>query len=321
MEYRAFFERIKANAIGGLFLFHGDEEYIKQAALAQLVSCIEPAARDLNMQQSHAPLAKDILEACETLPFFSDRRLIVCHQMADSEIKPLLAASHMLPDSTTLILYVRGNCKKDMLRLAPPERTVLFAPMSEQDAILFIEKQAREIGVSIKRDTARAFLDMVGVEAHTLMNELTKAADFAGRGNEITKEIIEKCVTPQIEYEYFQMLNQFLLGKKSEAMLALRRMLQDDRGNAFMLAHSFAGQIKNMLGARLLLDQGVKEREIAPRLGLRPWAARNALTGARRMSAKHLQDALLSFSSLDYLQISGRMDAERALEIAVLRYF
>ncbi|MDL2217577.1 DNA polymerase III subunit delta [Christensenellaceae bacterium OttesenSCG-928-M15] len=320
MEYRAFFDRLKQNDISGFFLFHGEEEYIKQAALNQLIDKIDPVARDLNLQQSRAPFAKAVLEACETLPFFSDRRLVIAHDMADAELKELLSAAGDLPFSTTLIAYIRGNCKKDILKLCDG-RDVQFKEMTQTEALRFVRKRAKEAGKEIHENTARLLVEMVGVQAHGLLNELNKAVDYAGEQTEITPAMLKACVTVHPEYEYFEMLNQFLNGRKKEAFTAMRLTLKNDPGSAFMLAHSFSRQFKSMLSARVLLDDGVKEKDIPMRLNMKPWSARNALQGAKRMDADRLRQAVIAFSDIDYLQVSGRMNADRALEIAVLRYF
>ena len=321
MNYHTFFSRIKAGDIQGVFLFHGAEEFVKRSALTQLKESIDPAVRDLNVQEMKSPLANAVIETGETLPFFAERRLVICHEMADAELKSLLEKIDHLPETTTLILYVRGNCKKDVLQLVSADRVVEFAELSEQDAYRFVEKRARLFEVSMTPVVIRLLVDMVGTEAHALKNEITKAAEYAGRGNAVTEEILRACVTPNLEYEFFGMFDQLLYGHKEKAMLALRHMLRNDAGSAFLLAHSFERQCKQMLAARLSLDAGVKERDIPHKLNLKPTPARTAVCGAKKFNAARLRAATIDFAAVDYLQVSGKMPADRALEIAVLRHF
>lgn len=320
MHYRDFFAGLKNHTLSGLYLFHGEEEYIKQSALNQLVESIDPIARDLNLQQVRSPLASEVLTAAETLPFFSEKRLIICQDVADAELKALLAAKDDLPESTILIAYVRGACKKDIVKLANGA-DVEFQQMTESEASRFIEKRARERNAVIGREAAALLLEMVGLEAHQLENELHKAIDYAGESASVTVEILNACVTPQPEYEYFKLLDSLLAGKRKDALTAYRHMARKDQGVAFALAHSLTGQLKNILSARLLIDSGVRENEIAPRLKLSSWAARTALRGAKRMAAEQIRGAISAIASVDYLQVSGQMNAVLALENALIRYF
>lgn len=322
MDYNAFFSRLAKNDTGGLFLFHGTEEYVKQSALKKLEEAIEPAARDLNIHVCKAASAAQIREAAETLPFFAARRLVVCHELQDAEAKLLLNEADALPDTTTLVLYYRGNCKKDVLKLAQVlKRDVFFDVLSETDAMRFLWQQARAQNVTVSQADCRLLVAMVGTDVHTLRNELQKAAQYAGAGNSITADVLHTVVTPTLEYEFFGMLNALLDGKRKTALRALRHMLRNDTGAAFMLAHSFARQCKQMLQARQLIDSGISEQALAAKMGVSPWSAKTALRGAKARSASQLQNAALDFASIDFLQVSGQMPAERSLELAIIRHF
>lgn len=319
MDHRAFFRRIQANDIGGVFLFHGEEEYIKHSALNALIGALEPDSRELNMAEYRAPLFLEIQQACETLPFFSERRLVICYDMADAEAKLIPEYAKTMQESTTLVLYMRGNAKKELIKLFGAAE-VRFAAMEEGEAVRFLEKRARLRGVTAAPAVLRRLVQMVGLEAHALENEFSKAADYVGAGAAITDETLHACVTPQVEYESFRIVDQLVDGKKAEALRALRHVLKQDVGNAFMLSHFFTRQLKGMLTARLLMQTGVREQDVSARMGVKPWQARAAIRGAKRLSEESLRGALSAISAVDYMQVSGQMPADRAMELAILKY-
>ncbi len=320
MDHNRFFELIKENKVSGLFLFYGEEEFVKQSALNALFSRIDPVARDLNVQEFEKPLASAVQAACETLPFFAESRLVVCRDMADSEALQLIPYAASIPDTTTLILYVRGKCGTSLLQAAKKEgRDVLFDVLSAQEAVKLVQQRMRKRNAHIDLPTAQMLVDMVGTDVYALQNELNKAADYAGN-SPVTQEALKACVTPNPEFQRFRMLDALLLNKR-EALTMLRHLLRDGSETVFGLAHFFSGQCKNMLGARLLLDARTKEFEIGKKLGLSPMPAKSALSGAKRLSIEELRGAVADFSAIDHLQISGKVPGERALEAAVLRYF
>lgn len=321
MDHNRFFELIKENKVSGLFLFYGEEEFVKQSALNALLSRIDPVARDLNVQEFEKPLASAVQTACETLPFFAESRLVICREMADSEALQLIPYASSIPDTTTLILYVRGKCGTSLLQAAKKEgRDVHFDILSVQEAVKLVQQRMRKRNAQIDLPTAQMLVEMVGTDVYALQNELNKAADYAGT-SPVTAEVLKACVTPNPEFQRFRMLDALLLGKQERALTMLRHLLRDGSETVFGLAHFFSGQCKNMLGARLLLDAHTKEFEIGKKLGLSPMPAKSALAGAKRLSAEELRGAVADFSAIDHLQISGKAPGERALEAAVLRYF
>ena len=287
-----------------------------------MVGRIEPAARDFNVQEFEKPTAITVQAACETLPFFAENRLVICKEMLESEAKQLINYASNMPPTTTLILYVRGKCGTALLQAVKSiGRDVLFDRLTESDALRFVQQRVRKRESEINGEAAQLLVDMVGTQVHALQNELNKAADYVGPGGVVTTEIVRACVTPNLEFKRFVMLDELLAGKQKSALQALRHMLKDGSETPFGLAYFFTGQCKNMLGARLLMDSGTRELEVGRRLGLSVMPAKTAIAGARHLSAEQLREATLAFSAIDHLQVTGKMPSDRALEMAVLRYF
>ena len=85
MDYLTFFKSIKTGSLKGAYALHGEEEFVKESALKSLTSSLDEATRDLNLQVLEKAEADD---ACETLPFFGERRVVVCKTLpADSDAK------------------------------------------------------------------------------------------------------------------------------------------------------------------------------------------------------------------------------------------
>ncbi|MDR1619217.1 MAG: DNA polymerase III subunit delta [Clostridiales bacterium] len=315
-----FFTEIKNDTVHGFYLFHGSEEYIKLGALNRLKESVDDCARFLNVQEFEKPLAATIRAACDTLPFLSARRVVVCHDMADAEIKLLTPYIASMPPTTVLILYVRGECGAQTKKLLGGHgREVNFQPLDEHGALLFVLNRANKRGVKIERGVAALLVDMVGAGVHTLENELNKLMDYAC-GAPINDELIRALITPNPEYQRYNMLDALLKNDVKTAMEAMFIMLKDGSESVFGLAHFFSGQCKNMLCARLLLDTGARGEAVGSRLGLYPKPARAALSGAKRLSAAQLREALLAFAGIDYLQLSGRVAGDAALHAAVARF-
>src|SRR5690554_1886490 len=85
MDYRKLFKEISAGNWQGVYLFFGEEEYIKNQALEQAIKAlVDPSFKDLNyVQLDGGQIDLDtIINACETLPFMAERRVVVLKDLS-----------------------------------------------------------------------------------------------------------------------------------------------------------------------------------------------------------------------------------------------
>lgn len=214
MDYAQFNALLTKGAISGIFLFHGEEEYVKQSALVNLIESIDPLSRELNVAQFYAPSAATIKEACELLPFLSDRRVIVCRNIADFEARTLFDYAPTMPQTTTLILYMRGKCGSGLISKAKEvNREVVFEKLTERVAQKFVSQTLSKRGMKAEPEAIKLLVNMVGVDASMLLNETNKAADYAGPGFSCyCRDSKQMCyIKPRIRY--FQYAQRILLRK------------------------------------------------------------------------------------------------------------
>ncbi len=320
MNHTAFFQHIQAGDLCGAYLLHGEEEYVKEQALVSLFSIIDPVAKDLNIQIFDDANPQKIIEACEMLPFFSDRRIIVCRFLPQGEAwEKINAYLPSMPSSSLLVFITRGTANGTLgitKSMKASEHLITFSTLEENEAVKWVCQQAQKYPVHITLPSARFLVQVVGCSLSELGNELTKAAGYAGEGNEITVEIIQKAVTKNIEYSVFAMVDYFVCGKTADGLRALSSLLEGQ--SAFSIAALLAGRFKLMLQAKLLALKGLNKNEVAAKLDAKPFAAKSAYDAAKRYSVEKLEQNIISFSEVGYKQISGQMKDKEALELAVL---
>lgn len=321
MDHTAFFAIMKNGTLQGAYLFHGVEEYVKHSALSQVVNGVEAVARDLNVQTLEAPDAGTLKAACETLPFFAERRVVICRDWASGEEKAFCEYLPSVPDTTVLLFYRAGkvdgrsSLAQTMKKMG---RDVSFDPLSEQEAARWALQQARKMRKILQPPVARHLVEMVGTDVSTLYQELTKAGDYLGEKEEITREILENCVSRNIEYRLFDILDDLMAGRKKQGLQALYGILRERASSPIPAAALLAGQCRQMLSAKLLLTAGIKgEKEMAARMGCKPFVAKKALQGAKRYSQEQLKTAVRAFCDVDYRIKSGQAAELPALETAI----
>ncbi len=321
MNDRSFFKAIKENALIGAYLLHGEEEYVKESALAALIGGVDALSRDLNLQYLDGGSAEDVIAACETLPFFAERRLVICRFLPQGdEGKRLAEYLPRLPDTTLLLFFPRGKADEKLglvKALRKAGRAVDFDPLTPPDAARWVRQQARRLETPIAEEAARFLVALVGTDVSALYNELSKAVFYAGLGREVTKDAIAACVTRNVEIKVFDMVDYFLAAKAQDGLRAYHHML-DEGESPFRMAALLEGNFRRMAQARVYIDQGLGKDEALKRLG-NTYPMKKAYEGALRYSRPELLQNLRRFADVGYLQVSGQQKDADALERALIR--
>ncbi|MDO5111274.1 MAG: DNA polymerase III subunit delta [Clostridia bacterium] len=320
MNHTAFFKCIKDGTLHGAYLLQGKEERVKESAVQRVMETVEEAARDLNVQIFSALDAASLIAACETLPFFASRRLIVCRELPGKEQWERLSAYlPAMPDTTLLLFVVRGEANGTLAAVKAfkaDNALVSFDILNEAEAVIWVQQQTKKYDATISPMAARYLVKVVGCELGELGNELAKAAGYAGAGQEITRKIIDIAVTRNIEYGVFAMMDCLLAGKTADGLRALSSLLE--QGNAFSIASLLAGRFKQMLQAKLYMEKGLDKKTVVAKLGGSAYAAGLSYEAAKRYTKEMLIRNVKAFSDVGFLQVTGQMKDRDALEQAVL---
>ena len=204
--------------------------------------------------------ATAVIAAAETLPFMAERRVVLCRAMPkDDDAARLAAYAEKVPESTVLLFYIKGKADgrsafvKAMARLG---RSVDFAPLNEIEARRYVQKRAKAIDAPITEQEAAFFVSLAGTDCAALYNELDKAAAYAGAGNEITREVIAKIVTRDLDYVVFEVLDQFIANRATDGLRTLNGLMENGE-KPLMIAERLRDKAKLTLQARQLIDKRI----------------------------------------------------------------
>lgn len=324
MERNDFILAANKGALSGAYLLHGEEETLKSSAVSAALKLIDPLTRELNMDILESAQANAVIAAAETLPFMADKRIVLCRALpTDDDACRLIAYLDKLPQSTLLLFTLKGKADgrsafvKAMAKLG---RAVDFAPLNEIEARRYIQKRARSMGVPITEQAAGFFVSLAGTDCAALCNEFDKAAAYAGAGNEITRDIIAKIVTRDIDYVVFEVLDQFIANRPIDGLRTLNGLTENGE-KPLMIAERLRDKAKLTLQARQLIDKRLPKEEITKRLGVSPGYAWRVSESAKRLSHAQLsalEAATAALCSVTTMQLTGQARAEDALINALM---
>lgn len=196
---RQFMSHIKERSFAPAYLFWGDDEWRKDAALRELLrGAVDPASRDFNLDQFRGPDldADSVGSVLGTPPMMADRRVVVIRDVSGMK-KPARAAldrylSKPMSD-VVLALMVPSGVKPDTV-LTNRCFSLQVNAVSGDELAKWIVKQTHErFGAQITNDAVALLQSAVGDDAATLMMELDKAASYV-LGGTIDASVVEAVV-------------------------------------------------------------------------------------------------------------------------------
>ena len=329
MDHNAFFDALKAGDIAPLYLLEGTEEYIKSQALARLCQLTLPAGMEaMNLTELTNPTADELIAAAETLPFLSERRLVIvreCDALTtakkadDTKADAIAVYLGKQSPATCLIFTVKGKAdarKKLYTALKKQARMVDFSPMGDMEAANWAARSMKALGKRMDTATAQKLIFNVGNDAALLKQEMEKLARYRGERDAVTDEDIEAVCVKALECSVFQLVEAQVSGRYGEAFALLSGILTggEDR---FMVLSMLLRQYRILYHMRCLMDERAPQAQLPSLLGIPPFTVARTQAQARRYSKERLKAAYDYLFELEYLLKSGRSPQEGSAEAAL----
>ncbi len=331
MNYLKFFETLKKETLKPVYVFEGEEEYIKAQAVKTLCSRALPDGLEaMNLTELLNPAADALIAAAETLPVMADRRVVLVRDFAP--LSPGKSAENddadrtveylRSPSPTTCLVFIlKGKAdkrKKLYTFLQHAQAMVDFSPMAEPEAIDWIVRSMRALGKKMSRAVAERFLFTVGSDAALLKQEIEKLADYAGERDTVTEQDIAVITVQSLESTVFQMVDAQVASDYGEAFLLMHRVLESGEDRMLILA-MLLRQYRMLYQMRCLLEERTPQSELASLLKIPPFAVRRMQAQAMRYGKDQLKavyDFLLDF---EFRLKSGRLPQDGSAEAALMQ--
>ena len=310
MNYLRFFEALKKNDLKPVYVFEGEEEYIKAQAVKTLCSRVLPEGlEEMNLTELTNPAVDELIAAAQTLPAMADKRVVLVRDLSlfstgksadDSDMDRIIEYLRSPSPTTCLIFLVKGKADKrrKLYTFLNGEQAVVdFSPMTEPDAIDWIIRSMRALGKKMSNAVAERFLFAVGSDAALLKQEIEKLADYVGDRDTVTEDDIAVITIQSLESTVFQMVDAQVASQYGEAFLLMHRVLEGGEDRMLILA-MLLRQYRMLYQMRCLLDERAPQGELASLLKIPPFAVRRMQSQAMRYGKEQLKavyDFLLDF--------------------------
>jgi DNA polymerase-3 subunit delta len=310
-----------------VYVIAGDEYSLVEARYQELINeQLTPSQRatGLLVAQTDTISACEVLDELRTLPFLTDKRVVVLKQADDfiSENRELLEKYFDEPCPTgRLVLVVHNWDARTRLakKLGSVGRLINVESPQRWELPKYLIKYANDVyGKKLSTASAELIIALTGDELAGLYSQVDKLALYADTEKVITQQHIELLIGNNRLYNAFSVIDAILADNLGKAVERLRRMFEADRSAEFTVVGAFAYHFRRLFNAKVLQENGRQRAEIEKRLNIR--FGRDAFfEQLKKMSLKQIRAVLSRLGEIDYQLKTGQARPQAAIECLILK--
>lgn len=311
--YPALKRDISSGSLGKLYVFHGEEAYLRSYYLEEMKKKLIPeGVKSFNY---HTLEGKDcsadaLTQLVDCLPMMSERTLIVVtdydlYKASEGERRAMAALFSELPDYCCLVfVYDIISYKKDarMKQLSSALQSygtvVKFERQKQGDLVDWIHRRFRALGHTIDTVDAQYLIFLCGDLMTGLISEIEKIGAFA-KHDRVTRDEIDTVAVPQLDAVIFQMTSAITEKNFDKAASVLADLLHMQEPPIRILS-VLGKQLRQLLSARLAFERGKQTTYLMELWGMRSsYPAEKLMTAARRFPLSWCRRATIRCAKTD----------------------
>ena len=318
-------EDIKTRNFRPVYLFYGDEAYLKSVYKNKLKNAVlaEGDTMNLTVFEGKDCDPGQIIAQAETMLFFADRRLIIVENSGFfKSASPELAGYIPQMPPETILLFVENEVEKRGKLYKTVNSCGRVTEMARQDAktltswVLGMLKKEKK---RIQRSTLDLFLASAGNDMENISNELEKLLCYTVGSDVILREDVEAVCTVTVENKVFDMINA-MAEKQQKKALDMFYDLLSNKERPLGILYLMARQFNQLCQIKELRVQGFDREVIAQKMGVQSFVVRRGMNQAAHFEKETLRQAVVDCVEAETAVKTGRMGDQMAVEMILIRY-
>jgi len=318
-------EDIKSGQLKQVYLLYGEEAYLVRQYRDKLRDALLGGGSEMNVNrfEGKGVSVPQVIDMAETLPFFSDRRVIILEntELMKSGGEKLAEYLKKPAESSSFIFVEREVDKRSGLYKAV-KKLGYAAEFGRQDAKT-LQKWVcgilKKEGKQISNQTLQLFLEGAGDDMENIRKELEKLLCYTLDRDIITSEDVEEICVPRIQNHIFDMITAIANGRKEQA-LKLYYDLLALREPPMHILYLISRQFNQLLQVKELAKKGYPQAAIAEKAGVPGFVAGKYMRQASGFKTAFLRQALEDCAETEYAFKSGKIGERLSVELLIVKY-
>ena len=321
--YQKLKKDIREDRIGRLYVFHGEEAYLRDFYLGEMKKKLLPAgmeAFNLHTLSGREFDAKSLEQMVDCLPMMGQRTMVVVndYDLYKGDKEALVNLLGALPEYVCLIfvydlIAYKADARTKLAGLLKEKGSVVaFNRQGQGDLVSWISRRFRAMDHEISSEDAKYLIFQCGELMNTLISEIGKIGAYA-KEFRVTRRDIDAVATPQLDAVVFQMTDAIAAGNFDRAASVLGELLHMQEPPIKLLA-VLGRQTRQLYSARLAIEHRQGTDYLMEQWGMRSsYPAERLMQSARRFSLSWCRRAVVRCGEADLAMKSTGDPGEEVL--------
>lgn len=305
------------------YLIHGDDHgriAERRARLRELAESIS-GTEGVELLEGDEATAERAAAALDAMTLTLSRRFIIvdgAERWKDKELDALVASLQAMPPETTIAFFAREESRNkvpDRLVAAVRDGGGDISPevsVKPWELPKWVSAHARELGVELEPDGARALVRHVGDRQQRLLRELEKLAlgadepDAEHAAEALDAEAVERLTASSAERRAWTVADAVVAGDTRTAVTAYLQLRQQGERLPGLL-YWISQRVRTAHEIAAALDAGEPPAQVKRRLRMPSRAADRLIADAQRTGSERLAEAVCEIADLELASRGGGM--------------
>lgn len=315
---------LKTGNFKNVYLFWGEEDFLKDYYAKDIIKkVVDGATFDFNYKEFNrcSPDNDEIEDFLNAYPFMADKKVLyikdsgLMKSASDSEKNFWAKILDDVPDYAIIIFSEHKLDGRNAIykKISKNFHAEEFPLKPKKELVSWVSRYIGQYQKTMSFETIEYFLDCCTNQMYLLKNELEKLASFKPGEKVITKADIDKCCCKVPESTVWEMINDALSGKVSEASVKLGE-LKYQRQDPIPINAAIFSKYSAYRKIKLLSGE-MGAREIAFKTGQKEYFVKRDLEQIRNVSLEYFDKVLAMCANADRRIKQGYSDGWTEIEI------
>ena len=264
LTFDALLRSLKQRAPDPIYYLHGEEDVLKDEAVAALVErAVEPGARDFNLDQRAAAVldAESFHTLVNTPPMLAVRRAVVVRGLEqlrkNAKVRGEILKYLEAPNPSTVLILVQAAGEPPDSDLIRRSATVSLEPLSPEEVERWMAARARQLDLTLEPGARELLLTAVGTDLSALARELEKLAPLTVEtGRPVTREQVAALVGVRRGETLQDLVDAALERRAAAAAQLVERVLEQGGMSGVRMVNALGTALVGTALARAEADRG-----------------------------------------------------------------
>ena len=326
-----FRKNLSAKKLAPIYFLAGEEPFLLEDSLKRIEKVVNTDDLNREVFQATECSGADILNSVETLPFLTDKRIVVlkmANKLKNDDFKIITKIIENPVDTTCFVIIFPEKIKnstskrKDLIALCEKSDScycVDCKKLYEKDVKNFIQEEFNSRGKNIEPDVVQQIINDTGLDLQNVSNEIEKISLYLGKDKQtVTVEDFVKISGFTKEINIFMLTNAIEKKNLKYSLFIVEQMLKTGE-SAIGLLSTISGAIRKMATAKSLMEEkNYTSQDALNYVRVYSYFQYKYAANLAKYSLVHLKKCLKEILKTDIALKTGKTDDKSAIENLVL---